>query len=507
LKGVITDRWYNKRVRELVPDELFDGNNRFNSISTEDFEKSPMELLRELNVAGAVLKGMRYGNVDARAKQRIAFASYMAHARLAWDEAKAAGKVGEGVSKGEWMKDWVQNLAPDAVHRSAYYAAMLVALDYVNVAPALDETNQVMMGGRDVTAEVNMLRRGITPFAKFPYNLARQGKRFTFDSLRDLLPGNAQVSGIELTRGGETTWAQKRQAVANLTMMGMMYLLARAMMDDDDDGTPKLGRELDDLGRRLEGAYQTSGRINITDTPIGRTISAALDMMGLHDLADADAWMRIRALPYASSAVALATMEQAVKGNPAGQEMEANATAVLSDMVSEGLLLKMVNALRDAKGPYDKGKNTSFMAGETGFDLVTGRFIPPPLLRTVGALVDPISRRSRPVASLDYDPGLLTAIKMKLPGAAKDLPPSGRVVIGADGSEKSEAAVAELLARELPEGSFRHYVDAKGKAKVAYVMPDKVNVRPRVLELFRAFGMNVKFLDRDEYAREVAALE
>ena len=101
------------------------------------------------------------------------------------------------------MKTWLKD-PPKAVHRSAYYAAMLVAMDYANVPPVLDETNQVMMGGRDVTAEINLLRRGVMPFAKFPYNLARQGKRYTFDSLRDLLPGHVQgkgiVSGIEFTR-------------------------------------------------------------------------------------------------------------------------------------------------------------------------------------------------------------------------------------------------------------------------------------------------------------------
>lgn len=507
LKGVVTDRWYNKAVRELVPDELFDGNHRFNTIATTEFEKSPAELLRELNVSGAVLKAMRYGNVDTRAKQRVAFASYLAHARLAWDEAQAAGKVAAGTKKGAWMKDWIENLASDAVHRSAYNAAMLVAMDYANVPPALDENNQVTVGGRDITAEVNLLRRGIAPFAKFPYNLGRQGKRYTFDSLREILPGHLKAGSIELTKGAVTSNAQKRQAAANLTMMTLMYLLARMLMDDDEQGAPKLGRELDDLGRRLEGAYQTAGRINITDTALGRTITAALDMLGLHDLQEQEQWLRIRAFPYASSAVALATLEQKALGGAAGVEAEANVMAVLSDMVSEGILLKMVNALRDQKGPYDKGKNTSFIAGETGFDVATGRFIPPPLLRTLSALADPVTRRNRPVKSLDYDPGAIEAVQMKIPGAARNLPPSGRVVIGAEGSAKSEAAVAELLARELPEGSFRRYVDAEGKAKVAYVMPSKVNLRPRVLELFRTFGLNVKFLDREEYQRELAGVE
>jgi hypothetical protein len=96
LKGVLTDRWYNPKVRELVPDEMFDGNHRFSTIATTEFEKSPLDLLRELNFSGAILKAMRYGNVDVRAKQRIAFASYLAHARLAWDDAQAAGKVASG---------------------------------------------------------------------------------------------------------------------------------------------------------------------------------------------------------------------------------------------------------------------------------------------------------------------------------------------------------------------------------------------------------------------------
>lgn len=503
LKGTITDRWYNQRVRELVPDELFDGNHRLNAITTEEFEKSPVELLRELNVSGAILKGMRYGNVDTRAKQRIAFASYVAHGRLAWDEARAAGKVAKGTSKAAWIKDWVENLADESVHRSAYNAAVLVALDYANVPAMLDEGNQVLMGGRDITAEVNLLRRGVSPFSKFPYNLARQGKRYTFDALRDLLPGHVKLSGVELTRGRETTPAEKRQAAASLVMMTMMFLLARGLMDDDDDGVPKLGRELDDLGKKMDGAYQTAGRINVTGTPIGRTITAALDMFGLHDLAEQEKWVRIRALPYAASTVALASVMNRIKGGQTA-EAEANVHAVFSDLVSEGILLKLVNAVRDQSGPYDEGKNLSFIAGENLFDMATGRFVPPPVLRTINAMVDPVPRRSRPVKSLDYDPGAIEAVQMRIPGAGQNLPPSGRVVVGADGTAKSEAAVAELLARELPEGSFRRYVDAKGKAKVAYVMPGKVQVRPRVLELFRAAGLNVKFVDREEYARELS---
>ena len=504
-KGMLTDRWYNKAVREMVPDELFDGNHRFNTIATADFDKSPVELLRELNITGAVLKGMRYGNVDTRAKQRVAFASYMAHGRMAYEEARANGKVADGTSKGAWIKDWIQNLAPDSVHRSAYYAAVLVALDYANVPPALDETNQVMMGGRDVTAEVNLLRRGIAPFAKFPYNLARQGKRFTLDSIRDILPGNVKLGSLDVTRGAETSWAQKRQAVANLTMMSMLYLLARAMMDDDKDGVPKLGREVDDLGHKLEGAYNTAGRINITDTTMGRTMTAALDMFGLHDEADAEKWVRIRAFPYASSAVALATLENRVRKNDGAHQAEAQANvhAVFSDLVSEGILLKMMNAIRDEKGPYDAGKNLSYIAGETGFDMATGRFIPPPLLRTAAALVDPVTRRSRPVKSLDYDPGLIAALRQKIPGMATDLPPAGKVVVGGASSPKTLEAISEIAALGLPPGTMRSFVDEKGRAKLAYVMPSKVNVRPRVTELFRAIGLNVKFLDGKEYRREL----
>lgn len=493
LKGTITDRWYNKRVREIVPDELFEGNHRLNTIATDDFHKSPAELLRELNISSAVLKAMRYGNVDTRAKQRVAFASLLAQARIAWDEHGKAEATKSGIKKADWLQTWMKD-APKEAQRAAYYSAVLVAMDYANVPPVLDEANQVTVGGRDVTAEINLLRRGLVPFGKFPYNLARQGKRYTVDSIADLF-------------GKERSGEQRRQAAANLTMMTLMFLLARALMDDDDKNVPKLGREVDDLGKRLDGAYNTSGRINITRTWLGKTITGALDMFGMHDLAEQEQWMRIRALPYAASAASLMATERWLRGRGregVALELQENVHSLFADSVSEGLALKMINAIRGEQGPYDKDKNLSFILAENGFDVITGRFVPPPLLRTVNALADTTPHRTRPVPSLGYDPGALEALRLKIPGAAKSLPTSGAVRQGAEGSEKSDAAIAETLARHLPPGNFRRYTDAKGRERVAYVTPGKVQIRPRVLEAFRALGLNVKFVDREEYARELA---
>jgi hypothetical protein len=177
------------------------------------------------------------------------------------------------------MKDWVNNLAPDSVHREVYDTATLVAMDYANVPPYLDETHQWNVGGRDVTPVVNMLRRGLMPYGKFPYNLARQGKRWTIDALRDVLPGNVQVGGFDVTRGAKTDWAQKRSALAALTMM-----TGRLPPRSQGDGGRRrpgaaTGTQLDDLGKKLDGAYNTAGRMNVTRTPLGRSLTAMLDCL------------------------------------------------------------------------------------------------------------------------------------------------------------------------------------------------------------------------------------
>lgn len=498
-KGIITDRWYNKNVRELVPAEMFGTQHRWTSIAGHAFEQSPWDLLRTANVAGLVLKGLRFHNIDIRAKQRVAFAAYLAHGRLAWDDAQAAGQIPAGANKGEWIRHWLEHDAPPEVHRQAYESAVLVGHDYANVPPMLDESRQWKVGGHDITPLVNTLRTGVAPFAKYPYNLFRQGKRWSWDSIGDLI-------------GANRTGGQRRAALANLSMMTMMLLLARHYMSDDEEGTPQLGRDMDDLGKRLDGAYNTAGRLNITHTPMGRVMTAALDMFGMHDLAEQDNWLRIRNIPYASSAAALASLWQYGKMKAAGgedehPEIEGNVHAVFADMVSEGVLLKMFGALRDEMGPYDKEKSVPYALTEDLWDLTTARFLPPPLLRTAKVLVDPLTHRSRPNPSLGYDPGPVEAIENKLPGLGKELPTSGAVRLSRDGSPKAEEAIAQTIARELPAGNFRRYVDPKdGKPKVAYVTPSKVQVRPRVLEMFRALGLNVKFVPHEEYVRELGAI-
>lgn len=494
-KGFLTDRWFNpvykRQVDEMIPREIFHGGFSFGNLPLAEYEKSPAELLRQANIPGLMLKLWRFANIDLRAKQRIAFASYLAHARLAYDGAKADGKIAEGTNKGAWLRNWVMHLAPDTVHHEAYQSAVFVAHDYANVPWWLDEGAQIKVAGYDVTPLLNVLRPGFFPFLKYGYNLARQGYKYTVGSALDL-----SLKG--------TTPKQKRAALANLVMMAGMYIIGRKMMTDGEDETPVLGRSTDDLGKQIEGAYNTSGRINITRTPLGRMLTAGLDLFGYKDEAEQELFMRMRAIPYASGIAALASLTDSRFGK---NEKAENFYAMFEDMISEGFMAKSLAALVGFRSSYDQGKNLSYLETQNAFDLATGRFVPPPLLRTAKVLADPVMHRERPVKSLDYDPGPVEALENRIPGLGTQLPSSGQVRVSREGNPKAEQAIAETIARELPEGNFRRYSDPKtGQLKVAYVTPSKVGVRPRVMELLRAAGLNIKFVDRAEYERELAGV-
>jgi hypothetical protein len=146
--GLFTSRFWNPAYRhvadEVLPAELFSDSSlakgfEFDSDGVWEFLKegnlggakdAALQALKKGFVPGLVLNLTRYGQVDIRAKQRIAYAAYRAYASTLAD---AAGV--KGATRKEWMKNTMLRLAKDNpnLHREAMNTARLWLMDYDNV--------------------------------------------------------------------------------------------------------------------------------------------------------------------------------------------------------------------------------------------------------------------------------------------------------------------------------------------------------------------------------------
>jgi hypothetical protein len=116
LRGFITDRfpqWQKERIGKVVPRELFDDQTGLEAMDI-DPNISVKQQLGRLNLGGAFMQAVGYGEIDIRQKQQMAYAAYRAHAQVAWNEAKRRGEVSDkNTNRREWQQNWIAN-APSA---------------------------------------------------------------------------------------------------------------------------------------------------------------------------------------------------------------------------------------------------------------------------------------------------------------------------------------------------------------------------------------------------------
>ena len=249
-----------------MPPELFEANTSLSGAvsSITDDQITAWEHLKAANVPQAMLKAAGYANMDVRAKQGIAAASYVAQAQVALDEAKGRGLTfADKKQEAAWMRKWLAAEGPD-IHRRAHATAVAYAMDYENVPWWMD--------AKGLKPEVNVLMRLLVPFIKWPYNMARQMKRFGLGSAHDVLAWGAgrflgNAPGIKGTAVGEQlrAWQSARKAsgakiansVAHLATFGLMYAAMRALlgMAKDDDEAERLGRSFDQAGNQIGRAH------------------------------------------------------------------------------------------------------------------------------------------------------------------------------------------------------------------------------------------------------------
>ncbi len=403
LRGFITDRfpqWQQERIGKVVPREMFDDQTGLEAMDI-DPNISVKQQLGRLNLGGAFMQAVGYGEIDIRQKQQMAYAAYRAHAQVAWNEAKRRGEVSNDTNRREWQQNWIAN-APAEIHRDVYLTTVMYLMDYQNVPAWLDPQ-------QSMTATGQIVKRGLFPFVKWPYNMARQFKRLTFDAaLNTIMAGRTKQQRIE--------------GMANLMTMGALAAIGTAIaMADDDEDDPLLGASVDEEGNLLDAAFRTKNRLNLSR--LARIIFAHGLMreteFTLDDGSgeDKDLWWRYRNYPYLKEGIAMGLLLSGKTDKALEQFSD-----ISGEYVSLGMLAKIVGM-----SSFDQDKPVGFRLGEVAYDVGTAGVLPTPWRQFATRMVDPVMRRSREAEPLGYSAGPLDAIRANTPFLSRTVPTTGEL--------------------------------------------------------------------------------
>lgn len=404
MRGFITDRfpqWQQERIGKVVPREMFDDQTGLEAMDI-DPNISVKQQLGRLNLGGAFMQAVGYGEIDIRQKQQMAYAAYRAHAQVAWNEAKRRGEVSDkNTNRREWQQNWIAN-APAEIHRDVYLTTVMYLMDYQNVPAWLDPQ-------QSMTAVGQIVKRSIFPFVKWPYNMARQFKRLTFDAaLNTVMAGRTKQQRIE--------------GMANLMTMGALAAVGTAIaMADDDEDDPLLGASVDEEGNLLDAAFRTKNRLNLSR--LARIIFAHGLMRDAEFTLDdgsgesKDLWWRYRNYPYLKEGIAMGLL-LAGKTDKALEQF----ADITEEYVSLGMLAKIVGM-----SSFDRDKPVGFRLGEVAYDVGTAGVLPTPWRQFATRMVDPVMRRSREAEPLGYTAGPLDAIRANTPFLSRTVPTTGQL--------------------------------------------------------------------------------
>jgi hypothetical protein len=533
-KGIVTNRWFipaRRRMMDAVaPVEYSEGNSQIAGAaqSMTEAKMTAWEHLKQANVPAALLKLTRFGEMDPRAKQQLQFASLIAHAEVAAEDAEKQGfKFANRKQRMQWMQAWLAK-QPDDLMVQARAVGLAYAMDYDNVPWWLDPGHRFAVGTVDMTPVVNVVRNLMLPYFRWTYNYLRNTKRWVGGGSADVVTWlGAKVASAPFLAGTEAGKRMKAAAeergvpemnpklahsIANLGTFVLMQAVAYAILhlgrgggDDDKDRVDRLGRSFDQAGKRMDRAFDTSSRMDISDIPVLGTATRALARM-FGEQKDGDSyWLRTRQIPYASVLLATATSLDALgadKAHARGLQTEAENMwrEFAGDLVSEGILMTVVNKVRGNESKYTGSQSVSTTLGGMATDFALARVAPQPMLSMVRDLVDPQQRRLTPNEKLGYDPGVVEGVKSRLPFASKTLPPAGKI------KTKLLDNAVEELAQVQAKGhtnATAFGVNKDGKPTATFVDPADDRRLPRWKTLLGYGLVNIKPVDKAGYERAV----
>jgi len=417
--GPPADGSYMSAVQTVLPPEVFAGNTGLSDIQV-NYSDSAIDLLKQGEIAAAALQGVRYGSIDLRAKQRMAFA---------WLQAAA---VGQAKRKG---------LSGDALRQDV--VAYMRQPPIEDVARAVGAANFELLNYADSPAFIAEMSRSafgslIMPFPRFGYHfLSKQAERLA--AVRTLL--------------SNVPAAQRADAFADLVIVSMYGLgaagaaLAFAGGDDDDArefaGTKSI-RYIDDEGKErvepISPELNTFNRMNL---------SYWARASGLGGENEEDFWMRVRTYPVLAAAGIGAIAMDDARQLGIGAGVKSYVTGIgdlLGDFLSLGIAARLpgkawASAMEEATGrvqevPFDNySTGVPFMAWlgqQTSSTLIPGQRQADEIIMWV----DPTYRRIRASKIMDYDPGFWDGLRVGgtvglldrlASGGESTLPPSGTI--------------------------------------------------------------------------------
>lgn len=527
--------------KQMIPLEIF-GDTTMVAALQLDKDKTWLDEVGSLNLGGAALKFMRYQDIDATQKVHLAYASYQAHAEQAWIDAIKDNPDLKNQDKNTWKINWAKEQGRE-FHEMVYKTAVTYLFDYQNVPFWLDSEKGGVVG--------KILQASVYPFFKFFYNLVRQAGRFTFGAAYKANALNAPfaMAGFVANIMGQkeaakrfsgigksaSTPQERADAISSLILMTVMVILG-ASLGFDDDEEPIIGSDVDAEGKPKDAAQRTGGRLNLDR--LMRSVLAFFRLKGtpLYEKfdTDEDAYVRLRNYPYFREAMMIgnvmrilnlrsqvsSSLEDKQIENPEVTDLdalskqqkvallmrrEAELSQELSSMVTDyatlGVAAKLiVGTMYGMTSPYDIGKTTSWKVGETSLDLLTSGVMPVSWRGFARDLADPVARRNKPSAALEYKGGLMDSLKANIPFLSRSLPAQGNVKQRVYDPLNTEQAVDMARLDELGlGGSVNTFVDEKGKVRIAYPDPLAVYKQETPYTILRGItGFNVKKVKREK---------
>jgi N12 class adenine-specific DNA methylase len=447
LRG-LADRRYRDTVATVLPDNVFADQTMLADLKMR-LDEDAGSYLRQGEIGAAALQWIRYGNIDVRAKQRMAYAWLKAQAVT---NARKAGLRGAALRKA--VDRYLAN-PPIPDRATAVDVANFELLNYADTPDWLDS-----FASHDYS-------KLLLPFPRFGYHY---------------LAKNAQRAMALRTMLSNVPAKQRADALADfLTFLmypagGLGILAAYAIggAGDDDDARKRIGTSFtkaagpdgEVVTKPIDRSLITSNRINLSAWARG---------LGLGTDQEDDFWLRVRNYPVIAMAGAAVLAENDARKYGAAEGARSYFSMVsdlASDFFSLGMAAKVPSkALQTLAGrPGDRmaldpyGSQVPLLAYVT--DQTLDSLVPGTRQADIAIRwLDPVQRRRTASKLLDFQPGAWDAARVGhvtglldrlLAGeagtTASTLPPEGKVDRAGNVSAQNyplEQRIAELLGLNL----------------------------------------------------------
>ena len=496
---------YDQVVENILPDEVFENSTALADLKVS-YDTGWFEYLKQGEIGAAGLQAIKYGDIDLRPKQRLAFAYLKSQAVR---RAKKKGLTGKA------LKDSVDSYLLNPPKEDRIEAVNQAQFEFLNYA----DSPQLL---QDLTK--HDVSRLILQYPRFGYHyMHKQADRLK--AVKDVFGRNMPPGKRADALAHFVTFAT---FTGGLGGMALHYALKAIAGDDEDDSAQYIGnyqiKYKDPITgevktKKIDYSMITSNRINL---------SKYFEAMGIGDGDGEDFWWRVRNYPMIAMAGAAVQATEDTKkfGIQHGLATYFGMAKDLGvDMTTIGSGLKVGSkALASMKSmdsgrperpffdPYGATVPFSFYITESAMSSLV------PFKRQfdeVSLMIDPIHRRRTASRQLNYEPGPWEAIRQGHAGGAVDriltalgavdpLPPGGKVEnvskssMSTGQTSKSRATRREAK-QKLDTSHAGQYYDTHGNLRLGVVPEANIRKQEGWQTAAKMGGFNLKQIDRRLY--------